>query len=37
MLANWLWSQLHGAGFRVRVDGEAVEMTNDALNDALVR
>jgi hypothetical protein len=37
MLANWLWSQLHGTGFRVRVDGEAVEMTNDALNDALVR
>jgi hypothetical protein len=37
MLANWLWSQLHGTGFRVRVDGEAVEMTNDALNNALVR
>jgi hypothetical protein len=37
MLANWLWSQLHGTGFRIRVDGEAVEMTNDALNDALVR
>jgi hypothetical protein len=37
MLANWLWSQLHGAGFRVRVDGEAVEMTSDALNSALVR
>jgi hypothetical protein len=37
MLANWLWSQLHGTGFRVRVDGEAVEMTNAALNDALVR
>jgi hypothetical protein len=37
MLANWLWSQLHGTGFPVRVDGEAVEMTNDALNDALVR
>jgi hypothetical protein len=37
MLANWLWSQLHGAGVRVRVDGEAVELTNDALNDALVR
>jgi hypothetical protein len=37
MLANWLWSQLHGTGFRVRVDGEAVEMTNDALNKALVR
>jgi hypothetical protein len=37
MLANWLWSQLHGTGHRVRVDGEAVELTNDALNDALVR
>jgi hypothetical protein len=37
MLANWLWSQLHGVGFRVRVDGEAVEMTSDALNRALVR
>jgi hypothetical protein len=37
MLANWLWSRLHGAGHGVRVDGEAVELTNDGLNDALVR
>jgi hypothetical protein len=36
-LANWLWSRLHGLGARVRVDGQEVELTNDALNRALLR
>jgi hypothetical protein len=35
-LANWLWSRLHGLGVEVRVDGRVVELTNDALNRALV-
>ena len=35
-LANWLWSRLHGEGGTVRVDGREVELTNDALRDALV-
>jgi hypothetical protein len=35
-LANWLWSRLHGLGVRVRVDGNEVELTNDALNRALL-
>jgi hypothetical protein len=35
-LANWLWSRLHGAGVDVRVNGRVVELTNDALNRAIV-
>lgn len=36
-LANWLWSRLHGTGAQARVDGQAVELTNDALNRALLK
>lgn len=36
VLGNWLWSRLHGAGVEVRVDGRVVELTNDALNRALL-
>jgi hypothetical protein len=36
ILANWLWSRLHGLGVEVRVEGKVVELTNDALNRALV-
>lgn len=35
-LANWLWSRLHGLGVQVRVDGRIVELTNDALNRAIL-
>jgi hypothetical protein len=35
-LANWLWSRLHGLGVQVRVDGRSVELTNDALNRAIL-
>lgn len=36
MLANWLWSRLHGVGAEVRVHGQRVELTNDAIKRALV-
>jgi hypothetical protein len=35
-LANWLWSRLHGLGVQVRVDGRIVDLTNDALNRAIL-
>lgn len=35
-LANWLWSRLHGLGVEVRIDGRVVELTNDALNRAIL-
>jgi hypothetical protein len=37
VLGNWLWSALHRVGAEVRVDGVAVELTNDALTRALLR
>jgi hypothetical protein len=36
ILANWLWSRLHGVGVEVRVNGRVVELTNDALKRAIV-
>jgi len=36
LLTNWLWSRLHGVGAEVRVQGQRVELTNDALKRALV-
>lgn len=35
-MANWLWSRLHGLGVEVRVDGRVVELTNEALNRAIL-
>lgn len=36
VLSNWLWSRLHGTGAMVYVDGERVELTQDALSHAIV-
>jgi hypothetical protein len=36
VMANWLWSRLHGLGVEVRVNGRVVELTNDALGRALL-
>lgn len=36
VLSNWLWSRLHDTGVTVYVDGERIELTQDALSHALV-
>jgi hypothetical protein len=36
ILANWLWSRLHGSGVEIRVEGRAVEPTHDAFHRALL-
>lgn len=36
VLSNWLWSRLHGTGAVVHVDGEKVELSQDALSHAIV-
>lgn len=36
VLSNWLWSRLHGTGTSVYVDGQPVELTQDALSHAIV-
>jgi hypothetical protein len=36
ILANWLWSRLHGSGAEVRVEGRSVELTHEAFHRALL-
>jgi hypothetical protein len=36
VLSNWLWSQLRGTGATVHVNGERVELSQDALSHAIV-
>ncbi len=36
VLSNWLWSQLHDTGATVHVNGERVELSQDALSHAIV-
>jgi hypothetical protein len=36
ILANWLWSRLHGSGVKVRVEGRAVELNHEAFHRALL-
>lgn len=36
VLSNWLWSRLHGTGASVHVNGQQVELTQDALSHAIV-
>lgn len=36
VLSNWLWSRLHGTGALVHVDGQKVELSQDALSHAIV-
>lgn len=36
VLSNWVWSRLNGTGATVHVDGEPVELTQDALSHAVV-
>lgn len=36
VLSNWLWSRLRGSGAVVHVDGEKVELSQDAISHAVV-
>lgn len=36
VLSNWLWSRLHGTGATVHVNGQRVELSQDALSHAIV-
>lgn len=36
VLSNWLWSRLHGTNATVHVDGQKVELSQDALSHAIV-